>query len=68
MLGGFASGLGTPFSTAEKHKQILLYGLESDYYDRYLNAVRTTTAAQIMHAAVTYLRPESYGNYRSWWH
>jgi len=58
MLGNFASGLGTVFQTADKHKLIALAHLPADYYTRYLEAIRTVTAAQLQRCAQTYLRPE----------
>ena len=48
MLGSFASGLGTVFQTMEKHKLVVLSHLPADYHQRYLQAIRATTAEQLM--------------------
>jgi predicted Zn-dependent peptidase len=58
MLGNFASGLGTVFQTAEKHKLVILSHLSADYHTRYLEAIRSVTAGQLQRCAQTYLRPE----------
>jgi len=58
MLGNFASGLGTVFQTADKHKLIVLSNLPTDYHQRYLHAIQTITPAQLQTCAQTYLRPE----------
>lgn len=55
MLGSFLSSLETSFSLTEKFKSIYFHGLGYDYYDRYLETVKTITPRQIQDLAAKYL-------------
>jgi predicted Zn-dependent peptidase len=55
MLGSFQSELDSPFSLSGKFKAVYLYGLGYDYYDRFIDTVKTVTAEDIRLMAVKYL-------------
>ncbi len=59
MLGSFIKNLETAFHIADRFKSIHLSGLDYDYFDRYLNKVRTIQPAEIKELAKKYLDPDS---------
>lgn len=54
MLGSLLGSLENAFSHADKFKNIFFYGLDYEYYDRYIRTVKDITAEQIMHLANQY--------------
>ncbi len=59
MLGSFIKNLETAFHISDRFKSIHLSGLDYDYYERYLNKLRTITSAEVQELAIKYLDPES---------
>lgn len=57
MLGSFANSINTPFALAERFKTVHFDGLKYDYYNQYINAIRSTTAEQLQHLAQKYYDP-----------
>jgi zinc protease len=58
LMGTFLRSIDGPFALSEKFNSILPYNLGYDFYERYLNTVRTITPVQIQELAKTYLRQE----------
>ncbi|MEW6470261.1 MAG: pitrilysin family protein [Bacteroidota bacterium] len=54
MLGSFISSVDGPFALADRFKGILVFGLDYDYYDKYLHTVRTITSEQLRDLANRY--------------
>ncbi len=59
LLGSFQSSIENAFSYAEKFKSVYLYKMGYDYYDRYFEAVNTTSAARLQELANLYLDEDS---------
>lgn len=59
LLGSFQSSIENAFSYAEKFKSVHLYKMDYDFYDRYFEAVSTTSPARLMELANIYLEEES---------
>ena len=55
MLGSMLGSLENAFSHADKFKNIYFSGLTFDYYQRYINTVKTISAEEIKTIANTYL-------------
>jgi zinc protease len=55
MLGSLLGSLENAFSHADKFKNIYFSGLTFDYYQRYIDSVKNTSAAEIKAIANTYL-------------
>jgi zinc protease len=55
MLGSFLKGIDGAFHLAERFKSVHLYGLGYDYYQRYLQKLKTIDAEEIRQMAVKYL-------------
>jgi len=55
ILGSMLAGLENVFSHADKFKNIYFSGMSYDYYDNYIETVKTITAAQLLDLAGTYL-------------
>ncbi|MFI5139371.1 MAG: M16 family metallopeptidase [Sphingobacteriales bacterium] len=55
MLGSLLGSLENVFSHADKFKNLYFAGLDYDYYDRYVNVVKTVTADQLQELANRYL-------------
>ena len=58
ILGVFLRSIEGPFSLAEKFKSIWEFGLDYDYYNRYVEAVKNCTAPELMELANKYLKEE----------
>jgi len=56
VLGDFVRSIDGPFALAEKFKKIMLYDLKYDYYDTFVDTVRTITAERIRDLANQYLQ------------
>ena len=55
MMGSLLGSLENVFSHADKFKNLYFAGLDYDYYDRYINTVKTVSAAQLQGLAKQYL-------------
>jgi zinc protease len=58
MAGEFAGSLNTAFEVADRRKILLLDGLPSDFFNRYIDQIHATTSEDIMEMALTWLNPE----------
>ena len=58
MAGEFAGSLNTAFEVADRQKILLLDGLPSDFFNRYIDQIHATTSEDVMQMAITYLRPD----------
>jgi predicted Zn-dependent peptidase len=56
ILGHFLRSVDGPFSLADKFKSIWEYGLDYDFYDKYFDAVKSVTPAEIRDLANQYLQ------------
>lgn len=59
MLGHFQSQLNSAFSLAEKFKDIHIYGLTYEYYDRFLKTLQNIDSEDVLAIANKYLHPDS---------
>ncbi|MCE7041006.1 pitrilysin family protein [Dyadobacter sp. CY312] len=58
MAGEFAGSLNTAFEVADRRKILLLDGLPSDFFNRYIDQIHATTSEDILEMAKTYLNPD----------
>jgi zinc protease len=58
MAGEFAGSLNTAFEVADRQKILLLDGLPKDFFNRYIDNIHATTAADVIQIANEYLRLE----------
>lgn len=58
MTGVFLRSTDGPFSIADRRKALIGYNLGYEYYDRYVETIRTITAERLQELAQTYLRKE----------
>ncbi|SDL67909.1 Predicted Zn-dependent peptidase [Catalinimonas alkaloidigena] len=58
MLGSLAGSITTPFALADKFKSIYYHNLGYDYYDRFVDTIRTVTAEELRETARLYFDPE----------
>ncbi len=58
MIGAFLNSIDTPFNLADKFKSINLFGLDYDYFDRYLKKIHEITPERIMEVTNTYLHED----------
>jgi zinc protease len=59
LLGAFLRSVDGPFALAEKFKSIMEYGLGYDYFEQFLNTVKTITPEELQALAKKYLDPSS---------
>lgn len=59
-IGSLQSEISTPFSHADKWKNILLYGLTRDYYSCLIERLDQITQDDLVRAAETYYGPETF--------
>lgn len=59
MIGAFQRSIDGPFAQADRHKIITLHQLTPDYYDQYLETIRTVTSADLLTLANKYLEEQS---------
>jgi len=55
MLGSLLGSLENVFSHADKFKNLYFAGLDYDYYDRYVETVKTISAERLKELANVYL-------------
>ena len=60
MLGNFLSSLETSFSLAGKFKKVHFFGLNYDYYDKYIDTIHTINAKRLQDLAGKYLNREDF--------
>jgi zinc protease len=60
MLGSLLGGLENVFSHADKFKNLYFSGLDYDYYDRYVDTVKTVTAERLKQLANEYLNFDAF--------
>ncbi|MDB4923601.1 pitrilysin family protein [Mucilaginibacter sp.] len=60
MLGSLLGSLENVFSHADKFKNLYFAGLDYDYYDRYVDAVKTVTAVRLKELANEYLNLDKF--------
>ncbi|WP_285009043.1 M16 family metallopeptidase [Pedobacter faecalis] len=60
MLGSMLGSLENAFSHADKFKNIYFAGLGYDYYERYINTIKTIEAAELRQLANTYLDTQQF--------
>lgn len=58
MLGTFLRSIDGAFALADRFKGIHFNGLGYDYYDRYVETIRTITSEKLMELANTYLKKD----------
>lgn len=58
MLGTFLRSIDGPFALADRFKGIHFNGLGYEYYERYVNTIRTITADRLMELANKYWKKE----------
>ncbi|HET9136482.1 MAG TPA: pitrilysin family protein [Candidatus Kapabacteria bacterium] len=59
IIGSFPLSLETPQQIASRVAALVLYGLDTDYYDKFRDAVASTTADDLLRAAGLHLQPEA---------
>lgn len=60
MIGTYINSLSNPFSIIEKHKIQLSQNLSTDFYNNYINNVKSVSSTQIQEVATQYLVLESF--------
>jgi len=60
MLGSLLGSLENVFSHADKFKNLYFSGLDYDYYDFYIDTIKTVTASQLQQLAVQYLNLDEF--------
>lgn len=60
MLGSLLGSLENVFSHADKFKNLYFSGLDYDYYDLYVDTVKTVTASRLQQLAVEYLNLDGF--------
>lgn len=58
MLGTFLRSIDGPFALADRFKGIYFHGLGYDYYDRYMETIRSITPRQLRDLANKYLKKD----------
>jgi predicted Zn-dependent peptidase len=56
MLGSLLGSLENVFSHADKFKNLYFSGMDYDYYERYIQTVKTITAPELQVLANKYLK------------
>ncbi len=60
LLGSFLRSIDGPFSQASRIKNVILYQLDDNYYERYLAAIENTTPEEVLKMAQQYLSKDSF--------
>ena len=58
MAGEFAGSLNTAFEIADRQKILLLDGLPTDFFNRYIDQIHATTSHDVIAMATQYLQPK----------
>jgi len=58
MLGTFLRSIDGPFALADRFKGIYFSGLDYDYYERYVETIRTVSSEKLMELANSYWKKE----------
>jgi predicted Zn-dependent peptidase len=64
MMGSILGDLDGPFHIIAKWKNIILNGLDEDYFNRSIQMIKSISAQELKELANKYLQPE---NFMSWW-
>lgn len=56
LWGSFQRSIDGPFALADRHKTLLLAGLGQDYYERYLQVLKTVSPEELREVARTWLQ------------
>jgi len=59
LLGSFLRSIDGPFAMADRFKGVMEYGLNYDYYDRYIATIRSVSASQLRDLANLYFDKQS---------
>ena len=59
LRGNFMRSMDGPFALADRFKHIWLHNMDYSYYEKYVNALSTITAKELMEMANKYLQKES---------
>ena len=60
MMGSILGDLDGPFQIINRWKNIILNGLEEDFFEQQLETIRTVPAAELQQLANKYLQPEKF--------
>lgn len=60
MMGGLLGDLDGPFQIIARWKNIILNGLDQDYFYRSINTIKSVTAGELRELAQQYLKPEDF--------
>jgi predicted Zn-dependent peptidase len=60
MMGSILGDLDGPFHIINRWKNIILNGLDGDYFDRSINTIKTVSAKELQDLANKYLQPEKF--------
>lgn len=58
--GSLRSAFEGPFSPADRLSDVQVFGMDFNYYQRYLDTLRNIQPVQLQALAATYLRPDTY--------
>jgi zinc protease len=59
LQGVYLSNFDGPFALADRFRDVHFFGLDYDYYDRYIGTVQNISAEQLQELAQRYLDPDS---------
>jgi predicted Zn-dependent peptidase len=60
MIGSFAGSITTPFALADHFKTIYFDGLGYDFFEKYIDNIRSATAQDLLDLANKYFSPDSF--------
>ncbi len=60
LIGSFLTSMETSFSLADKFKGIYFFGLDYEYYDRYIRTVNQMTGDELMRLSNRYLEEDKF--------
>ncbi|MCF8230018.1 MAG: insulinase family protein [Bacteroidales bacterium] len=58
MTGSFMHSIDGPFALAEAYKNVLLFGLDQEYFDRMIDEIHAMTTGKVQELAAKYLKKE----------
>jgi zinc protease len=59
MLGSFLRSIDGPFEQAEKFKNVMLFGLDYSYYEKFVHTVKSITSNDLLELANRYFQRDS---------